>query len=50
MLGHATTNKKSELTNVYFSEMSEICVSCHTAFATHKFPTLAPIEKGEHGH
>jgi len=50
MLEHAAKNKKSELINFYFSEMNESCVSCHTAFATHKFPALAPKEKGEHTH
>jgi len=50
MLEHAAKNKKSELINFYFAEMSESCVSCHSAFATHKFPALAPKEKNEHGH
>ena len=38
MLEHAAKNKKVELINFYFSEMNESCVSCHTIFATHKFP------------
>jgi hypothetical protein len=50
MLEHAAKNKKPELINFYFAEMSESCVSCHTAFATHKFPALAPKEKNEHVH
>jgi len=50
MLEHAANNKKPELINFYFSEMNESCVSCHTIFAIHKFPALAPKEKGEHTH
>ena len=41
MLEHVTKNKKAELINFYFSEMNESCVSCHTIFATHKFPALS---------
>lgn len=47
MLEHAAKNKKPELINFYFSEMNESCVSCHTAFATHRFPALLPKEKKE---
>jgi hypothetical protein len=50
MLEHAAKNKKPELVNFYFSEMNEACVSCHTVFATHKFPALAPPKNGEHSH
>ena len=50
MLEHAAKNKKPELINFYFSEMNESCVSCHTAFATHKFPALAPTKSGGHTH
>jgi len=51
MLEHAAENKKAELINFYFSEMNESCVSCHTLFATHKFPALSAKEKkGEHTH
>lgn len=51
MLEHVAKNKKVELINFYFSEMNESCVSCHTIFATHKFPALSSIEKkGEHMH
>jgi len=47
MLEHAAKSEKSELINFYFSEMNESCVSCHTAFATHRFPTLLPKDKKE---
>jgi len=51
MLEHAAKNKKAELINFYFSEMNESCVSCHAAFATHRFPALLPREKkDEHVH
>lgn len=50
MLEHAANNKKPELINFYFSEMNESCLSCHTAFATHKFSALTSKEKGRHTH
>jgi len=49
MLEHAAKMEKAELVGFYFSKMSEICVSCHTQYATHKFPALAPENK-VHGH
>ncbi len=42
MLGHAAKMKKPELIGFYFSKMSEACVSCHTQYATHRFPALSP--------
>ncbi|MEE9343063.1 MAG: hypothetical protein V3V12_05495 [Gammaproteobacteria bacterium] len=42
MLSHAAKKEKPELINFYFSEMNESCVNCHSQFATHKFPALAP--------
>jgi hypothetical protein len=50
MLEHAAKSEKPELVNFYFSEMNEACVSCHTVFATHKFPALVPPKNGEHSH
>ena len=50
MLEHAARKEKSELVNFYFSEMTESCVSCHAAFATHKFPGLVTQRKGGHTH
>ena len=47
MLEHAAKNEKAELINFYFSEMNESCVSCHTNFATHRFPALLSKEKKE---
>ncbi|MFT5701350.1 MAG: hypothetical protein ACI8ZB_004241 [Desulforhopalus sp.] len=47
MLEHVAKNRKSELINFYFSEMAESCVSCHSAFATKKFPALLSEEENE---
>ena len=49
MLEHAAKNKKAELINFYFSRMNESCVSCHTLFATHRFPALA-LTRGKDKH
>lgn len=49
MLEHAAEMEKAELVGFYFSKMGEICVSCHSRFATHRFPALAP-ETRAHGH
>jgi len=40
MLEHAAKLQKPELVSFYFSEMNRECLSCHAAFATHKFPAL----------
>ena len=51
MLEHAAKNKKTELVGFYFSKLSESCVSCHTQYATHKFPAFSPkkiTDKHEH--
>jgi hypothetical protein len=51
MLEHAAKNEKAELVGFYFSKLSESCISCHTQFATHKFPALSPrkiTDKHEH--
>jgi len=51
MLEHAAKNRKPELINFYFSKMNESCVSCHTIFATHRFPALSPKRaKGAYPH
>ncbi len=41
MLSNAAEMKKPELVGFYFSKLSESCVSCHSQFATHKFPAFA---------
>ena len=50
MLEHAAKNRKPELVNFYFSEMNESCGSCHSDFARHKFPALAPKKISAHSH
>jgi len=50
MLGHAAKNKKPELVSFYFSRMNESCVSCHSQFATHKFPALRLEKEVKHTH
>jgi hypothetical protein len=51
MLEHVAKEKKSELINFYFSEMTRACVDCHSVFATKKFPALLSKEKNEeHDH
>jgi len=49
MLAHAANREKVELIGFYFSKMNEACVGCHTQYATHKFPALAPKPE-PHGH
>ena len=49
MLAHAAKMEKVELVGFYFSEMGKTCVSCHTQFASHKFPALTPGKK-THSH
>jgi len=51
MLEHAAKNEKAELVGFYFSKLSEACVSCHTQYATHKFPAFSPEkETDKHTH
>jgi len=50
MLEHAAETGKPELIGFYFSKMTEACVSCHTQYATHRFPALSPGTKGHEHH
>lgn len=49
MLAHAAKMEKAELVGFYYSKMTETCVNCHTRYATHRFPALAP-ETRSHNH
>jgi len=40
MLSHASEMKKTELIGFYFSKMSDTCVTCHSLYATNKFPSF----------
>lgn len=42
MLQHVAEKNKNELIGFYFSQLSEACAGCHSMYATHKFPLLAP--------
>lgn len=51
MLSHASEMKKTELIGFYFAKMGETCVSCHSIYATKKFPSFAfQIKSDEHQH
>ncbi len=51
MLEHVAKEKKVELINFYFSELTKSCVGCHSDFATHKFPGLKSDDnKGQQHH
>jgi len=49
MLAHAAEQKNADVVGFYFFKLNQGCVSCHTKFASGKFPGLA--RSGEHeGH
>ena len=48
MLSHASEMKKVELIGFYYAKMSETCVSCHSLYATHKFPSFKSKTKKHH--
>lgn len=51
MLKHAAKKQKPELVSFYYSKMSETCVSCHSKYATHRFPNFSQSTKKEkHAH
>jgi len=51
MLAHVSEKKKAELIGFYFSKMSETCVSCHSLYATKKFPYFnSKVESSNHHH
>ncbi len=39
-LQQAAKNHDAELSLFYFSRMTESCVTCHSRYATHRFPAL----------
>jgi len=49
MLAHAAKMEKPELVGFYFSKMGETCLSCHSLYATERFPKLEPTSN-EHAH
>lgn len=51
MLSHASEMKKAELIGFYFAKMGETCVSCHSIYATKKFPSFdSQIKNDKHHH
>ncbi len=40
MLEHVAKEKNTELVGFYYSKLVESCVSCHSDYATHRFPKL----------
>ena len=50
MLEHVASMRKIELVGFYISKMNETCVRCHTEYATHRFPALAPKSRDGHSH
>ena len=49
-LAHAAEAKDSELQHFYFSEMLRSCVTCHTEFASDRFPGLEHEEANKDNH
>lgn len=41
MLKHVAEEEKSELVGFYFAKMNDACQTCHSQYATHKFPAFA---------
>jgi hypothetical protein len=50
MLEHVAEEKNTELVGFYFSKLSEVCVACHSEYATHKFPKFNIKSKNESHH
>lgn len=46
MMAHAAEKKNMELVNFYLYKITETCVSCHSQYATHRFPQL--VVKQQH--
>lgn len=49
-LQHAAESQNAELSLFYYSEMVESCVTCHSRFATHRFPSLTEGGSDQEGH
>jgi hypothetical protein len=46
MLAHVAKEKDTDLTQFYFSKMTESCMACHSQFATQRFPGY--LDKNKH--
>ncbi|MDY6979492.1 MAG: hypothetical protein SV201_06390 [Pseudomonadota bacterium] len=49
-LQQAAESQDAELSLFYYSKMVESCVSCHSRFATHRFPSLTAGSSTLNGH
>jgi len=50
MLAHAAEMNKIELIGFYYAKMSESCVSCHSVYASGKFPSFSSGHGKKEGH
>jgi hypothetical protein len=50
MLSHVAKVGKLELVNFYFSKLTESCASCHSEYATHRFPGFASDDDHDEDH
>lgn len=42
MLAHVAQVPHTELVTFYYYKLTETCISCHSKYATHRFPALKP--------
>lgn len=49
-LQHAAESLDAELSLFYYSKMVESCITCHSQYATHRFPSLIEDTSGEENH
>jgi len=50
MMAHAAEKKNMELVNFYLYKVIETCVSCHSQYATDRFPQLTPKNNSKQQH
>lgn len=50
MMAHVAKEKHIELVTFYYYRLTETCLSCHTQYATHRFPALIKEPTGDHSH
>jgi hypothetical protein len=52
MLEHVAKQQNTELVGFYYAKLVESCVSCHSEYASHKFPRFSTetSEHSEHNH
>ncbi len=50
MMTHVAKEKHIELVTFYYYRLTETCLSCHTQYATHRFPALIKKTADSHSH